>query len=55
VAGTQDELRRAVCRAGGDTIVHELSMTDSCTQEELDDDTVTGTSIGIYAVYRMRH
>ncbi|MBI5533892.1 MAG: hypothetical protein HY898_14315 [Deltaproteobacteria bacterium] len=53
--GTQEELRRAVCRAGGDTIVHEISATDSCIQEGLEDDAVSGTSIGIYAVYRMRH
>ena len=50
--GTGDELRRAVCRAGGDTIVHELSVTDSCIDEDLD--SVRGTSLAFYSVYRLR-
>jgi hypothetical protein len=52
--GTAAELQRAVCRAGGDTIIHEFSMTDSCIEEDLDD-RVKGTSAGYYLVYRLRN
>jgi hypothetical protein len=53
--GTKERFRRAVCRAGGDTIVHTFTMTDSCTEEEMDDDSIKGTGVGLYRVYRLRH
>jgi hypothetical protein len=53
--GTRERFLREVCRAGGDTIVHSLSLTDSCIEEAMDDESLRGTSIGFYSIYRLRH
>ena len=53
--GTQAAFLRAVCRSGGDTIVHSMSVTHSCVEEHLDEDGFSAASMGLYTVYRLRH
>jgi hypothetical protein len=41
------------CRAGGDTIVHLYTMTDSCIEHRPGG--MVGTGAGQYTIYRLRH
>jgi hypothetical protein len=50
--GELADLNRRVCRAGGDTIMLEVEITDSCIEESFD--TVMGTAVDEYSVYRLR-
>ncbi|AKU94010.1 hypothetical protein AKJ09_00674 [Labilithrix luteola] len=50
--GWPSELRRAACRAGADTLLPTMSMTDACVEEDLDQ--LTGTSLGVFEAYRLR-
>jgi hypothetical protein len=49
--GEMAEVNRRVCRAGGNAILREFTLTDSCIEESMDG--VSGASVGIYLVYRL--
>jgi hypothetical protein len=49
--GEMADVNRQVCRAGGNAIMTEVSLTDSCTEETLDG--VSGTAMTLYEVYRL--
>jgi len=44
------ELRRRACAAGGDTIMLNYSLTDSCFRETFE--SLSGTSVSHYTIYR---
>ena len=47
-----------VCRAGGNLVVYEFGVTDSCIEERMDEGDnasltrISGRALGVFAVYR---
>jgi hypothetical protein len=49
--GEMADVNVRVCRAGGNAIMTELTVTDSCVEETLDG--MSGTGMTLYEVYRL--
>src|SRR5262245_225972 len=49
-----DVVRAYACRVGGDTIVRQGGVTDSCLREDFETDRRSGATRWYYAIYRLR-